>query len=556
MSSIGSSGSDSNRSDEVVRKARDEYRKKESDLIKKHQKEMQKVEEVNERQISDLKQAQEKQVGRLQKDSRETITARDHKYQKEIEDMRSMHRRQLQQAVEEGQQGQQKSASSSKLETSQLREQTESKIRDLQDTQELELRKKTSEFQNALQDMRQEQQDAVNENRNKLNLKHQERITNLIETREKDVSNLNEKLSSYKRAAENKIEDLEVRSFKDKKKSSNDIINNIRRERVTHSDNLAATREGYEAALEKSRERFEKANSLRESQQEEYRKEMNKNVEDRVMTKIHQLESDKEDLKMSSTLERTQMKRQSDREVENIRSGFNKNIEGYEMDRREALHLSNERNAENMRRLTNKHNDVFTEAMKRSLNDKTSQKNINENAMSDIQKDFGARVDQQKIQADMRVRSIYETTEESKARLAEQQKEVIEAMKFNHGEEIRALRQKMEEENRAAIDNLRDQMRKQEVSHTEKNAVTIQKYEKQIAALNDQMMKERREHDDYIRRTISGMQKEQKLQLEAQDSKFTERARQMQERHAQEIKAESKRGQQKAETLLQTIKKG
>lgn len=557
MSSVGGSGgSDSNRSDEVVRKAREDYRKKESDLIKKHQKEMQKVEEVNENKVSQLKQAQDKQIGRLQKDTRETITARDHKYQKEIEDMRSMHRRQLQQAVEENQQTQEKYSSGKKLETNQLREQNDSKVRDLQDGYSQDLKNKTTDFQNELTEMREEQKNAVNENRNKLNQKHQERITDLIESREKDVAALQEKHNSYKRSAENKIEDLEIRSFKDKKKSSDDMINNIRRERMTHTDNLAAAKEGYDSALEKTRERFEKANSLRGAQQEEYRNEMNKNVEDRVMTKIHQLENDKADMKVASTLEKAQIKRQGDREIEHIRQEFNRNIDGYEMDRKEALLLSNERNASNMRTLTNKHNEIFSEAMKRNLNDKTAAKYRNENAMSDIQKDFGARVDQQKIQADMRVKSIYEIAEEGKARSAEQQKEVIDAMKFNHGEEMKAMRKKMEDENRGMVDNLRDQMRKQEVTHTEKSAMMIQKYEKQIAVLSDQLNKERRDHDDYVRRTISGMQQEQKVQLEAQDNKFNERARQMQERHAEELKAESKRGQQKSDQLLQTLKKG
>lgn len=555
MSSVGGSGG-SDRSDEVVRKAREDYRKKESDLIKKHQKEMQKVEEANERKVSDLKQSQDKQIGRLQKDSRETITARDHKYQKEIDDLRTMHRRQLQQAVEENQQTQQKYSSGKKLETNQMREQNDSRLRDLQDGHAQEIQKKTQEFQNNLQEMNEEQKGAIKENRNKLEQKHQERITDLVETREKDIAELQEKFNSYKRSAENKIEDLEVRSFKDRTKASNEVINNIRRERMTHTDNLAAAKEGYDSALEKTRERYEKANSLRGDQQEEFRKEMNKNVEDRVMSKIYQLESDKADAKVEQTLLRAQMKRQNDKEIENLRQDFNRNIEGYEMDRREALDMSNQRNAENMRVLTNKHNQVFGEAMKRNLNDKTAAQYRNQNAVQDIQKDFGARVEQQKIQADIRVKNIYDQTEEGKARAYEQHKEEIEAMKFNQGEEIKALRKQMEDDKRAVVDNLKDQMRKQEVSHTEKNALLVQKYEKQIATLNDQLNKERRDHDDYVRRTIAGMQQEQKLQLEAQDNKFSERARQMQERHAEELKSESKRHQVKTEQLLQTIKKG
>lgn len=558
MSSVGGSGgSDSSRaSEDAVRKAREEYRKKESDLIKKHQKEMQKVEEVNDRQRGELRTSQEKQIKALQKDTRDTITAKDHKYQQEVENLRSMHRRQLQQAVEESQQNQSQSSKSKKLEDNLQREQFDNRLKGLQEDHAVEIQKKTESFQSEINDLREKQQDSVSDNRNKLNLKHQDEVSRLIEERDKDKAQGQQKYDSYRRGAEAKIEGLKTQNFKDREKFSEGVINSIRRERITHEDNLKSVKEGYDEALEDYRDRFDKTNGLRSQQQEEFRKSMAETVDNRVMKKIGQLENEKEDLKLGQSLQQAELKRQSKKEVQNLRDDFNKNIEGYEMDRREALYLSNERNQKNIRAVTDKHNQVFTEAMKRNLNDKTAEHYRSQNAINDIQRDFGARVEQQKVSADMRVRGIYDSTEDSKAKLVEQQKEVIEVMRFNHAEELKALRKKLEDDNREVIDNLKNQMRNQEVNHTEKSSMMMQKYEKQISILNDQLNKERREHDDYVKRTVSQMQQEQKVQLEAQDNKFSERARQMQERHAEELKSESKRHQQKTDQLLSTMKKG
>ena len=558
MSSVGGSGgSDSTRAkEEALRKAREDYKKKESELIKKHQKEMQRVEEVNEKQVAELRKTQDKQIEKIHADSRDTITARDHKYQQEVESMRNMHRRQLQQAVEENQQSQSTMSRTKKLEDNLQREQNESRMRSLQEDNVTQIRKKEAEFQESLNEMQAKQKESVTSNRDKLNNKHQEETASLIENRDKDKAQMQEKYDSYRRNAEDKIENLKIKNFKDKQKASEDLVNIVGRERLTHEDNMKAAKEGYGEALEKTRDRFDKTNRLRAQQQEEFRSGMANQVENRIMNKVHQLENDKEDLKLAQSLQRAELKRQSNREVQNLRDDFNRNVEGYEMDRKEALNLSNERNQKNIRALTDKHNQVFTEAMKRNLNDKTAAHYRNINAMEDIQRDFGARVDQQRIQADMRVQNAHEQAEESKGRAFSQQKDTIEMMKFNHGEEVKALRKKLEDDNRAVVANLKEQMRKQEVSNTEKNSLLVQKYEKQIAQLNDILNKERREHDDYVRRTISQMQQEQKLQLEAQDSKFAERARQMQEQHQSEMKAETKRNQQKTEQLLSTIKKG
>lgn len=550
MSTVGGSG------DDVVRKTRDEYRKKESDLIKKHQKEMQKVEEANEKQVNDLKTSQDKQYKALHKDTRETITAKDHKYQQEVENMRNIHRRQLQQAVEDSQQQQQSGNISKKMENGQQREQFESRLKGLQEQNVSNINKKTEEFQGTLEEMRNKQQDSVSENRNKMNLKHQQEMAALVEHREKDKANMQERYDAYRRTAEGKIENLNMKSWKDREKASENLLNTVRRERVTHEDTLTATKEGYKEALETTREKFDKVNNLRSGQQEEFRKNMENHVENRVMNKMHQLEVDKEDLKLGQALQRAELKRQSNKEVANIKNEFNKNIVGYEMDRKDALVESNESHARDINALSDKHSKVFTDAMRKQMAEKNSQQYRAQNALSDIQRDFGARTDQQKIMADMRVKNIHETSEESKARVIEQQKEVIEGMKFGHSEEIKEMRKKMEQDHRAVIDNLKDQMLKQEVANTEKNSMLMQKYEKQIAHLNDTLNKERREHDDYVRRAVSTLQQEHKQQLDTQNTQFTEKAKQMQERFQNELKTENRKYQEKTEQLISTIKKG
>ncbi|NJL25632.1 MAG: hypothetical protein HC902_10965 [Calothrix sp. SM1_5_4] len=103
MSSVGSSDSSSNPRDEVVRRNREDYQKKEAELVKKQAKELRRLNEQHYAEMERIKNDHQSQMENLRKASTDTISARDHRYQKEIEDIRTMYRKQAQASADESQ---------------------------------------------------------------------------------------------------------------------------------------------------------------------------------------------------------------------------------------------------------------------------------------------------------------------------------------------------------------------------------------------------------------------------------------------------------------------
>src|SRR5436853_196942 len=102
MSSVGSSHSaNSNRSDETARRRSEEQRAAEADAARKQKKELRRMTELHYKEIEDLKKSHASQLEEIKQSSSDSISSRDFKHQKEIDEMREMNRKQQKAAADE-----------------------------------------------------------------------------------------------------------------------------------------------------------------------------------------------------------------------------------------------------------------------------------------------------------------------------------------------------------------------------------------------------------------------------------------------------------------------
>ena len=101
MSSVGNSDSADRADKNQLRRTRDEFRQRESDLIKRQNVETRRLAEHNQDEITSLKEKHSEAMDSAREHSHESITQRDHQYQREIEDIRNLHRKQLQTSADE-----------------------------------------------------------------------------------------------------------------------------------------------------------------------------------------------------------------------------------------------------------------------------------------------------------------------------------------------------------------------------------------------------------------------------------------------------------------------
>jgi hypothetical protein len=93
MSSINSA--DRNNQDEKLRRARESYQQNEVENTKKQKSEIRKLTENHQAEIQALQDAHTKQIEDFKAKATDSFTRRDMSYQKDMDEMREMHREQL-----------------------------------------------------------------------------------------------------------------------------------------------------------------------------------------------------------------------------------------------------------------------------------------------------------------------------------------------------------------------------------------------------------------------------------------------------------------------------
>ncbi|MCB0362498.1 MAG: hypothetical protein KDD35_07245, partial [Bdellovibrionales bacterium] len=99
MSSVAGSG-DSNRQDEIVRRNREEYLERESQAMRKHNKEIRRLNEAHQAEVDRIKDTFNQQIQEMKERSQQTMTSRDLRHQKETEELRDLYKKQMQAQVE------------------------------------------------------------------------------------------------------------------------------------------------------------------------------------------------------------------------------------------------------------------------------------------------------------------------------------------------------------------------------------------------------------------------------------------------------------------------
>lgn len=556
MASVGSSdGSNNSREDQVIRRNREDYRKKESDMIKKHQKELRRVNEAHYDEVEKMKKAHEEQVETLHKLSHDAISERDHKHLSDIDEMRGMYRKQMESQADESQKREELLRKTNSGEADQTKANNDARFEKLTADYGKSLKDKDQTYQESLKSNREAQSRSLDENRKQLEDAHQKEMDAVKGERNKTVSGLQKEYRDYRENVEGRIRSQQVKQMQENQHASNNLVRAVQKERQLRDESEGVLRDGFEDGMARTRERFDKAIKKEAEASRISSEYLKSSTSDRIENQVRRLEQEKEDLKEGKIRNELQMKNKKEREISNMRNAFSKNVENLQEQRDEAVRMSNERNREDVMSVRKEMGDQLVHSNRFFREKMAEQNQIHKDAYDNIKGDFDARNEQVKNTADLRVMKIYEDSNTEKARMAEQMAQNHEASQLLKQDEIKSARQVVENEKNIAVRNMQDQMRKQEIQHGEKMAITVAKYEKQIQVLKDQMMRERKLSDDNLKRTVEDMQRAHQTAIDQLDSKNKDQMRTAQMQHAEQVKSLNKRHEEKMDALVTEVKK-
>jgi hypothetical protein len=223
--------------------------------------------------------------------------------------------------------------------------------------------------------------------------------------------------------------------------------------------------------------------------------------------------------------------------------------------RNEAVRASNERSAKDVATVRDDMGKQLTDTSRFYRGRMEEENHIQRNAYDNLVGDFQSRQEATKMGADQRVQNIYERTEEDKQRLIKLQEENHTASQMQMRDQVREARQQAENEKQIAVRTMQDQMRKQELQHTERMSQVVGKYEKQLQALKDQVIKERKSGEENLKRTVDELQRAHKMSVDQLEAKNRDQMRQMTSMQSEELRTVNKRHEEKIDAVLAEVKK-
>lgn len=556
MSSVGSSDSSQRAQDkETIRRTREEAKKTESELVKKQAQELRRVNEHHYAELEKLKQDHSNQMENFHHEAGQEISARDHRYQKDIEDIRALHRKETQRAADENMQKSDLVKNSIESDSTSQKKNADRRFENLNEDYKKKIDQMNERFESTLNETREGQSAAIDRNRKALQKAHETELKAVREERDHKVSELSKQYADYRGFVTEERKEGEVRNLQQNKRQSESLMHAVSKERQSAQTQAEIMRDGFKDSLEDTRDRFEKAHKNEQQAMRMSENDLKSTAVDRIDGQVRRLELANRDLKDASVQDQLKRDASKKQEVKNIRDAFTKNIENYKDQRDEILHGANAQNAKDISKVSKDFSKREVDTNRFYRGKMAEQNQIFKSAYDNIKTDFEARNDEAKGHADGRIKHIIEDSNQDKAKLTEMNLEQHASSQRSRIDDLKNLRAAMTTEKEEAVNRLQERLRAQENQHTDRMSQVVSKYEKTINQLKDQMFRDKKASEENTKRLTEELTKVNKMSVDQVESKNKEKLRMLNSQHSEELRSLNKRHEEKLDQVIGEMKK-
>lgn len=540
MSSVGSADKRSQQ-DEALRRARETYQDKEVDQAKKHSQDLKRLTEVHQSELREMEEAHTRQMEDLKVRTREAISARDMRYQKEIEDLRSMHQNQARRSAQEAdvKQKQTQEFMKGQLESTVAIKDRQSEEQKTQ--YETELGDKTKRFTEGLDQNREVAKKAVETEKQKLMEAHKKEVDSIIQDRNRQVDQSQRSFQSLRKSKEQQIKNLEDASRQNQERLSQSHMSTLREQSADHDSGLTRARSSMTEGMRQNRNRYEKAleeNAERSSTNSEA---FRNSIQDRIDNRINVREAENRTLKNDLSRQKADLLNQKNREVANVRSAMGENVDQLEKARVATVEASNARNAKVIKNVIDekdqhlmKNNRVFQDKI-------TVEKSKSDEHLGNTKLGYERELAMKDLQANTREERIKGINQREEEYLKSFYNESLVANRDNFETSLREIRDKNKRDQDLIFQNFSKQSSEREV-----------KFQAKLAELNgrheDQLQKIKAEQANMMKSQVNLSAKEKKtiveqknVEMQRQAAQFENRIAKLEETHRREVESLNRR---------------
>jgi len=550
MSSVGSADKRSQQ-DEALRRTRETYQDKEVDQAKKHSQDLRRLTEVHQTELRQMEEAHTKQMEDLKVRTREAISARDMRYQKEIEDLRSMHQNQARRSAQEAdvKQKQTQEFMKGQLETTVAIKDRQSEEQRTQ--YEAQLVDKTKKLTEGLDQNREMAKKSIDSEKQKLMEAHKREVDAIVQDRNRQLDRSQRSFHSLRKSKEQQIQNLEEASRQSQQRLSQAHMSTLREQAADHDSGLTRARSGLAEGLQQNKNRFEKAleeNAERTSVNSEAFKS---SIQDRIYNRINVREAENRILKNDLNRQKADLLNQKNREVANVRSAMGENVDQLEKARLATVETSNLRNAKVIKNVIEEKDQQLMKT-NRLFQDKISlDKSKSDELVGNVKLGYERELAMKDIQANTREERVKGINEREEEYLKTFYNESLNANRGNFETSLREIREKNKRDQDLIFQNFSKQSSEREVKFQAKLTELSQRHE-------DQLQKVKAEQANVMKSHLNSSAKEKKViveqknvEMQRQAAQFENRIAKLEETHRREVESLNRRHEESLVSITQ-----
>lgn len=555
MSSVSSSGGNNNNNDNEVRRTREEYKKREAELIKRHNQELRQVSEANQAELDKLREQNEAKMGSMQEGTKEAITRRDSKYQKEIEEMRKLHTQQLERLMKESDQKVQTQRKTSSAEVKHSSLGNDDRVNDLKQKYAAAMSENEKLTSGRMEEMREAQKQSIDSLRDKMNAQHEKELELQKDSSTSRIMDLSNDLRTTRSSASERLRGQEVRHMNDKMRLEASAMDEITKRDRSYNDLYDQQREAYSDGLKSISQRKLEAEEKNRENSRTAHEALKRNVENRIASRETRLENQLGDERDQSIRENTKVKRAAQNEIGQWRDQYQAKFEQLESARQETVNQANKTNADNMKVVNKQANQAISfnnRYMKNQLDSETFKAKSH---IDSIEADNQVRQDYLQHEADRRVASVRDVSQNNEVALKNNFEDNLVVLKEGHSDEVSNLRLSLQEEKLKSEQQFKGQIQKQITNSEREKQEIVSKYEKQIKELNDQFIREKRLRDTREKNLTTEMMRAKESEKENLRVQYEEKQKAVTAQHNQEMHDVTRRHKEQIDNIMSNAKK-
>jgi hypothetical protein len=374
MSISGADGSgSSNSKDEIIRRNREEYQQKESELVKRHNQKLRQLNNQHYQEVQGIKQQHETKVDDMSKQAQINQARRDKQYQERMDQLRNMHRKQLSKLAKDKQfqVGKERDARITQVE--QIERAQERKLAQIDKQHKQDKEYSEANFNNALNSQREAQQQAIQGMREKLEGRHDKVQKSTQDAWEKKYDNLSTAHKNYREDTTRQVREQKVLNLANRKRDSENLISTVRRERRAQEQARELMKEGFDVSLEKQKDRFLRAEQRRELASRVGVENLKEDLQTKVRQRTHRLEQKIADLESDKTMQEAALKKRSQNQLDTVRQEYGRSLANANASKAEAFDEIQQQHAEDLRNVHDEKDKVFARQTRRLLSERATE---------------------------------------------------------------------------------------------------------------------------------------------------------------------------------------